>query len=554
MLRAYEAAIRALRAASRGSYLGPVFTAEVLEEAFESTRGQDTDAIRSGASTARGESDEKRSESIAGKIRDRVSGALFQAVLTWLFEQLGSWVTAKLGSKDIEEETESATSAIDKLNEQCQHDVQAILSQLDATLKQVVASLAVINPVLHPHIFMQCVQAGAGLIDAAGSTIHSLCKQRDSLMTSCFEQLLTACECECNQPEPKQPKRQEGNCEEDPTPEEHPAPKCVSTPPQIPGGSGAGGGAAPGGGSGGSSSAGSPVGGAGGGSNGVSQTAPAGMAPAAPPAQAFAPPTHVAGSPALGGGPAPTGASGLGSVGLGPGLAGGGLSGNNPLGSFLRGSGSATPSTGMAARLPGHTLPFDLDCSDQREHHLAESAAQKTESAEPARSDHPNNLASCGCDGAAAASEAEPNLDPCEDLVNSAARGVVFGGVLGIVGVGVLAAGISWIVEQVHEHIDQWMETVAAQPEPATPIAEPTPEPEDIKPAAQPAAPQPPQPSQPNPPSVDTAPEPPPQQIKPVSVEKPAAPPPPQADPVHCEPPGAGEPKHNVRVQKAGAW
>lgn len=542
MLRAYRMAIRALRGASRGSYLGPMIAAETLEEAFESTRGQDTSAIRRGARDARGECTESGSRGMVSKIGDLVKGALFQTIVNWMFKQVESWVRARRGSEAIEQETVCATEAIDNLDEQCQHNIQLILNQLNTGIQQILASLSAINPVLHPHLFLQCVQAGAALIDAAGSAIAELCQQRDALMGRCFEQLINACECECNQPEPEKPKHLGEVCEAEPKPEESTGKKNVSTPPKVAGGAGGGG----------SSGAGGTTGSAGG--SGAAGTGPASTVPPQTHAAQAAPAAPAA--PAGSGGAGPAQTSGGFQNAMRPGVGGWGNTWGNGWNSgtgWTNGSGS-----GMfppQATVPAGKTPSLDECLPEEKEKPKQPVLDKPEVEKPAE-EKPEAEAPDG-----AASECEPPEDatlasedpqPCEEstatdvcevpdeqteadnCADSNLGGSIFSGVLGIVGIGVLAVGIGWVVQQIHEHVQQWWENVSPPPPapPAPPAPEPTPPP--------------------------AAPEPPPQQIKPMAMAKPVAPAPapvPAPAPAsQCEPPGSTQAAGSIRVQKAGVW
>lgn len=519
LVSSYNAAISDLRSASRGGYAGPAISSSDLAKALGAIDGLNTVELQQHTRNAVGESDPTTMRSgIALMLKKTLHGVLNGILGNFITDRVNSWSWWKDRGREMQECVDEGTRVIDEVCDSSQHSVRTLMVFLAQAIRSLCNTLNSLELPEHIDLFRELVSCGSKLIDDTGKLALEQCKDRDEAINQCFDHMIGEARKITEDPDCEEPPEVKECVVEDPcAPEPDP---CPPTAPPTTGNA-----PAPG---------------------------PGGAVPA--PAPSPAP------SPGLGPAPAPPSADSTPEPTPEP------KPEPEPKLPPSAPIGGVTPPSIPKPELPDleDLCPPELDketpdkpeeptkpeepekepetdCEEEKKPPAPtpEPAEVEQEDCEPKPDPEPEPEPAKepeeDCEEPEPDPEPEPAPEPdCEedeeeDCPPAPAGSSIFGGIVGVIGLGILAFGIGKIIEDISDHL---------QPPPL-------PEPE---PAPAPPPPAPPAPAPPPPPNLDElakVPEPPPPPKKFIHAAPP--PPPPPVDPA------AGAPTKGI-PPKAGAW
>lgn len=533
LVSSYNAAISDLRSASRGGYAGPAISSSDLAKALGAIDGLNTAELQQHTRNAVGESDPTTMRSgIALMLKKTLHGVLNGILGNFITDRVNSWSWWKDRSQEMQECVDEGTRVIDEVCDSSQHSVRTLMVFLAQAIRSLCNTLNSLELPEHIDLFRELVSCGSKLIDDTGKLALEQCKDRDEAINQCFDHMIGEARKITEDPDCEEPPEVKECVVEDPC-----APEPDPCPPTVPPTTGNAPAPSPGG------------------------TAPA---PAPGPAPGPAPAPSPAPSPA----PAPPSADSTPEPTPEP------KPEPEPKLPPSAPIGGVTPPSIPKPELPDleDLCPPELDketpdkpeeptkteepdkapetdCEEEKKPPAPtpEPAEVEQEDCEPKPDPEPEPEPAKEPEEDCEEPEPEPEPDPkpepepepapeleCEedeeeDCPPAPAGSSIFGGIVGVIGIGILAFGIGKIIEDISDHL---------QPPPL-------PEPE---PAPAPPPPAPPAPAPPPPPNLDElakVPEPPPPPKKFIHAAPP--PPPPPVDPA------AGAPTKGI-PPKAGAW
>lgn len=202
LISSYGRVVQQLRGVSRGRYPGPAVTETVLDHAFTSIGGLDTDALRHSAQLAAGDTETAGVQGWLGPLIKFLGSVGAGMVVSELMEKVQDWVENRGKAKEVAEAADRAADAIDLTVQESDGGIEAILMQLAEIISQISQHLATIDPEKQSELFMTTVQAGADIIDDAAAMVLGLCADRDRAIEDCYCALIDHGNRVCGQPDP----------------------------------------------------------------------------------------------------------------------------------------------------------------------------------------------------------------------------------------------------------------------------------------------------------------------------------------------------------------
>ena len=202
LIAGYGRAVQQLRGVSRGRYPGPAVTETVLDHAFTSIAGLDTDALRASARLAAGNADTTGVQGWLGPLLKFFGSVGAGLVVSEVIEKVEDWVTNRGEATEVADAADRAADAIDTTVLESDGGIEAILVQLAEIIGQISSHLATIDPEKHPELFMTTLQAGVDIIDDAAAMVLGLCADRDRAIEDCYCALIDHGNRVCGQPDP----------------------------------------------------------------------------------------------------------------------------------------------------------------------------------------------------------------------------------------------------------------------------------------------------------------------------------------------------------------
>lgn len=498
LVSSYSAAISDLRSASRGGYAGPAISSSELAKALSAIDGLDTAELQQQTRNAVGDTDPTAMRSgIAGVLSRTLHGVLSSMLGNFISERVESWSWLRDRGKEVQECVDEGTRVIDEVCDSSQHSVRTLMVFLAQAIRSLCTTLNSLELPEHIELFRELVRCGSKLIDDTGKLALEQCHDRDDAINQCFDHMIGEARKILENPDCEEPPQVEECVAEDPC-----APQPEPCPPPAPSPGGATPDPAP-----------APTPG----------SAPA-PAPAADPTPSPQPePTPQPEAP------------------LPPSTPIGGITPPSIPKPELPDLENLCPPEPEkeAPEEPVKEKEEESDCEEEKKPPLPPTEPAEVEEdcepkpepkPDPEPDPEPAEEPEDDCE------EPEPTPEPeCEEDKKEECPPVppgrrIFGGIVGVIGIGILAVGIGKIIEEISNHL-QPPELPEPEPAPAPPPPPPPP------PAAAPP---------PNLDELSKVPEPPPPPKKIIH----AAPPPAAPPPVD---PAGGAPTKGI-PPKAGAW
>ncbi|WP_460490907.1 hypothetical protein, partial [Corynebacterium nasicanis] len=131
---------------------------------------------------------------------DLVAQTAFGEILGRLSDSAQDWFRNRDSSEELIDAASHAADALHDVTGTSEAACGEVLGALEAVISQLCAFLTRVDPAQHPGIFAECVDAGAELIDSAGSCIVDTCHDRDAAVAGCLDEFLGRGQAVCEEP------------------------------------------------------------------------------------------------------------------------------------------------------------------------------------------------------------------------------------------------------------------------------------------------------------------------------------------------------------------
>lgn len=230
VVSSYAAAVSELRSASRGAYGGPKVSPGDLAKALGATDGLDTGELKYQTLAAVGKADPTTMRSGIGSAVVRVLQGILSGVIgNFISDQVKSWGSLKDRSEELAVCVDQSTNAIDEVCDSAGHSLRTLTSFLAQAIRSLCSTLNSLELPDHISLFKDLVRCGSQLIDQTGALAMDQCRDRDEAINQCLDHMIEETKKLVADPDCEEAPEVKECVEEDPC-----APKPDPCPPSAP--------------------------------------------------------------------------------------------------------------------------------------------------------------------------------------------------------------------------------------------------------------------------------------------------------------------------------